>query len=212
MLTTAYYCLAGAICRRFKGGGVYGGEEFDKEGNKIEDPLKVFRRYGSPLIFLLLILLISKSWLVAIVSAIGFAAIDMVGTGDMFAVVHGGYDGDRKYSIWNKWVYKLSDKLIGLPYILEMTPALNTYASKRNAKWGFVFCTLRGSYKLVTSILLALVTLNPTVALWGLLGFLDGGIYFIAGRIGYYTKQKSVSIAELTSGGVLGEIINESVN
>lgn len=184
-----------AICRRFKGGGIL---------NETKYNLAVVRHIGSPIFFAIGVLLLSYfDWKLALIAGLGFALMDIVGTGDMFAAVHGGYDGVRKYSIWNRWIYHLSDRYVGVPTKSPFEPELRTIQSRENALWGTYFATLRGIYKLPTTLALG--------SFWGLLGLLDGPIYFISGRIGYYTGLSSVAIAEYTSTTLYGLAIYLSI-
>lgn len=200
-----YALLSGAVCRRLTGGGV--GDVIPKAGVIFLFGTLFYVLSGNPLIFL--------------AATLGYAVVDLVGTGDMFAVIHGGYDGKREYSIWNRWLYKAADRLVGMPFVRPYAPSLKGYEAKFNAKWGFVFTTLRGSYKLVLSSLIALVALDPYIVLWGLLGFLDGVIYFLMGRFVYWISTKdtsihewgvaSVTLSELIVGALTGYIVYKGI-
>lgn len=214
MLEFIYCVLAGAVARRFKGGGFWGNFVDDPSsptGKREEDKIPKLRRYGSPFLFGGLILLGLHDWKLAAISIVGFSMIDVVGTGDMFAVLHGGFDGIIKKSILNSWIYGLCAKIVGDPIPNPMTPAIDNDVSVHNCAWGFFFATFRGCYKLVLSTGVAVYTGHWWIFLLGLLGMLDGIIYFVAGRIAYHIKGvESVTVAEIGSGSVVGGIVGSS--
>lgn len=206
MLEFLYCVLSGAVARRFKGGGFWG--TYLVEGREV-DKIPHLRRYGSPFLFGGLVGLGLLDWRLAAISVVGFAAIDVVGTGDMFAVLHGGFDGVIKKSILNFWIYGLCKRIVGDPIEAPMHPSLDNDVSIHNCIWGFFFATFRGCYKLVLSTGVAVYTGHWWVFLLGLLGMLDGIIYFVAGRIAYYCGDKvtSIELAESGSGAVVGSIV-----
>lgn len=200
MFELLYLAATGAILRRFMGGGIVPEKKYK---------LAMLRRVGTPIAVGLALFLVWHSPWVLLAIPLGFAFKEWVGTGDMFAVLHGGFDGKIEYSPFNRWIYKLAAAVSGWqpiehPFEPELPPES---VAKHNATWGFWFCTFRGSYKLATSIALAVVAWNPIVALWGFLGLLDGVIYYTAGRIAFRTGWSSVSMAELTSGFIYGLIL-----
>lgn len=130
--------------------------------------------------------------LAGLIVTAGFLIRNIVGTGDGFSVIHGRFDGIRKYNTWNRWVYKLSDKVAADPV-------------REQKRWGFMFMSLRGLYTLPMTAGLSIVFLNPLILLLGFLGILQGVMYWIGGIPKEH--KYSVVIAEILDGLVLGVIL-----
>lgn len=72
-------------------------------------------------------------------------------------------------------------------------------------KWqGVVYGSFRGLLTLFTTIPLAWVVGNWFLVLWGLLGALQGGIYYLAGK---FKVKNTVAVAEYLDGALYGGII-----
>lgn len=118
------------------------------------------------------------------ISLLGFALTDITGTGVGFGAIHGRYDGVRKYSLLNRWMYFIADK-----------------TGATGKCWGFWYMTCRGLYGIpLLSGLAAL--LNPILIPIGLLSLLQGGCYRLVGC--FPENRFSVAIAEILYGAVLG--------
>lgn len=72
-------------------------------------------------------------------------------------------------------------------------------------KWeGIFYGAARGLLTLATTIPLAWVAGNMYLSLWGLLGALQGVIYYIAGKL---SKDHAVTVAELIDGALYGGVL-----
>lgn len=123
----------------------------------------------------------------ALIALLGFALSDITGTGVGFGAIHGRYDGVRKYSALNRWMYAVADK---------------TKATGRC--WGFWYMTCRGLYAVPLIAGLALL-IKPALTPICLLALLQGACYRLAGC--FPENRFSVAIAELLYGAVLGTAI-----
>lgn len=135
---------------------------------------------------------------------IGFLVMNIVGTGDGFAAIHGRYDGIRKYNPFNRWVYWLADKIAGKPYE-DSLGILPKNLQNANKKWGFWYMTFRGLYSIVPTVALALVFYVPLLIPVGTLGFLAGPFYRLQG---FFPEHKySSAVAEVLHGLLLGLMV-----
>lgn len=121
---------------------------------------------------------------------VGFFLSDITGTGDGLTAIHGRYDGVRKYTIFNRWMYWVADRL----------------AVVGTKDWGFWFMTARGFYAMPWLISLVLILGKYGYLPLAFLALLQGASYRLQG---FFPEHRfSVAIAEGLYGSILGLAIS----
>lgn len=168
-----------AILNRFRGGGIISGV-----------PARLF--IASLLLGLIVGCYVGIAYGIKFAPSVFFACFagffisDVTGTGDGLTAIHGRYDGVRKYSIFNRWMYAIADR----------------FAVTGTKNWGFWYMTCRGVYAMPLIAGVAISLGKYECLPLALLALTQGACYRLQG---YFPEHRfSVAIAELLNAGVLG--------